>query len=55
MRAPADGTVEDIDNFNTACMGTNKGVYWNLGLTEGIDHADQVGVFTVPATVSAPL
>lgn len=52
MRAPAHEAAQDIDHFNMASIGTNRGVYWDLGLTEGIDHADEVGVFTVPGTVS---
>ncbi len=43
--------IKSIDEFDTAAVERNKGVYWDLGLTEGIDHADQVGVFTDDATV----
>jgi hypothetical protein len=51
MRGPALGTVDEIDNFNMASIQANRGVYWHLGLTEGVDHADEVGVFTDTATV----
>ncbi|KAK3986414.1 hypothetical protein QBC44DRAFT_352444 [Cladorrhinum sp. PSN332] len=50
MRAPSNETVRDINTFNRNAIQTNRGVYWDLGLTEGIDHADQIGVFTVPDT-----
>ncbi|KAH7110023.1 hypothetical protein B0J13DRAFT_489877 [Dactylonectria estremocensis] len=50
MRGPASEPIQDIVGFNRASIPGNRGVYWDLGLTEGIDHADEVGVFTVPAT-----
>jgi hypothetical protein len=52
MRAPANQPVQDINIFNSAFLLANRGVYWDLGLTEGVDHADQIGVFTDPNTVS---
>jgi hypothetical protein len=52
MRAPANQPVQDIKTFNRAAIPRNRGVYWDLGLTEGVDHADEVGVFTDPDTVS---
>ncbi|KAL2022642.1 hypothetical protein VTK56DRAFT_4986 [Thermocarpiscus australiensis] len=55
MRAPENAPAGDIDVFNTAAMATNKGTYWHLGLTEGVDHADEVGVFTDPATYNQVL
>lgn len=53
MRAPEGGPVQEFGNFETANLGANMGIYTHLGLTEGVDHADEVGVFTDPATVSA--
>jgi hypothetical protein len=55
MRAPALEPVQDIHTFNSTFIPANQGVYWDLGLTEGIDHADQVGVFTDPNTVSTTM
>lgn len=52
MRGPANGAILDSGIFKVATITANRGVYWDLGVTEGIDHADQVGVFTVPTTVS---
>ncbi|KAL2829068.1 hypothetical protein BJY01DRAFT_261389 [Aspergillus pseudoustus] len=57
MRGPDEGggpVRDDIGSFSTAALGENKGVYWHLGVTEGIDHADEVGVFTVKETVRMP-
>lgn len=52
MCGPANNRIDDSDNFDRNVIIRNRGVYWNLGVTEGIDHADQVGVFTVATTVS---
>jgi len=52
MRGPANTQIQDAVIFNTAAITANRGVYWDFGVTEGIDHADQVGVFTVDSTVS---
>ncbi|KAL4732938.1 hypothetical protein BDV11DRAFT_214669 [Aspergillus similis] len=46
MRGPEGNTIQDITNFDTQAPARNRGVYWHLGVTEAIDHADQVGVFT---------
>jgi hypothetical protein len=54
MRGPDDNLIDDSDNFNRNAITNNRGMYWHFGVTEGIDHADQVGVFTVPTTVSSP-
>jgi hypothetical protein len=54
MCGPANNPIDDSDNFDRNTVTNNRGVYWHLGVTEGIDHADQVGVFTVATTVSPP-
>ncbi|KAK4247561.1 hypothetical protein C7999DRAFT_41106 [Corynascus novoguineensis] len=46
MRAPENAPVQNINIFNSNSIPANRGVYWDLGLTEGVDHADQIGVFT---------
>ncbi|KAF2281279.1 uncharacterized protein EI97DRAFT_497915, partial [Westerdykella ornata] len=49
MDGPADGVnnpSNDITNFNRGALAMNRGSYWKFGVTGGIDHADQVGVFT---------
>ncbi|KLU90767.1 hypothetical protein MAPG_10618 [Magnaporthiopsis poae ATCC 64411] len=46
MRGPENAIIRDSDQFDRDSIGNNRGVYWDLGVTEGIDHADQVGVFT---------
>jgi hypothetical protein len=55
MRTPENQPVQGIQAFNLAAVPKNKGVYWDLGLTEGIDHADEVGVFTDPDMVSSAI
>ncbi|OJJ94837.1 hypothetical protein ASPACDRAFT_64772 [Aspergillus aculeatus ATCC 16872] len=50
MRGPKENEIKDSTNFNTLALASNRGVYWHLGVTEAIDHADQVGVFTAAAT-----
>lgn len=54
MRAPDSGPLRNIGTFdeNNIQAPVNRGTYWDLGASEGIDHADQIGVFTDPATVS---
>jgi hypothetical protein len=52
MCGPAGNPIRDSVNFNPAALASNRGVYWHFGETEGIDHADQVGVFADPVTVS---
>lgn len=54
MRGPENrnNPIYESDFFNTAALASNRGVYWHFGVTEGIDHADEVGVFTDAATVS---
>ncbi|KAL2834242.1 hypothetical protein BDW59DRAFT_178741 [Aspergillus cavernicola] len=52
MRGPEGNQIQDSTNFNTQTPAGNRGVYWDLGVTEAIDHADQVGVFTIAATVN---
>jgi hypothetical protein len=52
MCGPENNPIGNTNNFNAGNITTNLGVYWNLGVTEGIDHADQIGVFTDPNTVS---
>jgi hypothetical protein len=53
MCGPADNLIRDSVDFDAAVLASNRGVYWHFGETEGIDHADQVGVFTDPVTVSS--
>jgi len=49
MRGPDDQHVFNVANFQ---FNNRKGRYWHIGVNESIDHADQIGVFTDPATVS---
>jgi len=54
MDGPVNGPI-DNGSFaaKLAAVGTAgvKGIYWHLGTNSTIDHADQIGVFTHPATV----
>jgi hypothetical protein len=34
--------------------GSKGVVFWHFGVMEGIDHADEVGVFTVKETACIP-
>lgn len=49
MRGPDDQHVFDVANFQA---NNRNGRYWHIGVNETIDHADQIGVFTNPETVS---
>lgn len=55
MCGPANNPIPDSDRFDRTAITSNRGVYWHFRVTEGIDHADQVGVLTVAATVSVLL
>ncbi len=57
MNGPVSGPIRDGRNFAAQLHAAAKpaalqGVYWHLGSNSTIDHADQIGVFTDPATVS---
>ncbi|KAH6967757.1 hypothetical protein BKA56DRAFT_597124 [Ilyonectria sp. MPI-CAGE-AT-0026] len=57
MRGPNDAQVREISQFPrnlptpAAALGAAGPVrYWHFGINETMDHADQIGVFTDPAT-----
>lgn len=55
MRGPEGSDIRSVDAFNTSKLESNCGVYWDMGTTYGIDHEDEVGVFTDTAVVSYEL
>ncbi|RFU30456.1 hypothetical protein B7463_g5852, partial [Scytalidium lignicola] len=50
MNGPNNNQVYNIQGFAGAPAAPQAGRYWHIGVNETIDHADQIGVFTDPAT-----
>ena len=54
MRGPSERWITDASALSLALLaeGGGKGRYWHLGINKTMDHADEIGVFTVGETVS---
>jgi hypothetical protein len=55
MRGPDDSVVRSISSFSPLNnTSTNaRGVYWDFGLNDRMDHSDEIGVFVEETTVSS--
>jgi hypothetical protein len=51
MRGPTDLLVRKIETFPDTNIGDNRGLYWNLGVHDRMDHIDEVGVYVEETTV----
>lgn len=51
MRGPTDLLVRKIETFPDTSIGDNRGLYWNLGVHDRMDHIDEVGVYVEETTV----
>jgi hypothetical protein len=54
MRGPRSAEIRAIADFPDTVAGIASALraYWDLGINYTIDHADEIGVFTDPSTVS---
>jgi hypothetical protein len=51
MRGPTDLLVRKIGAFPKARIGDARGLYWNFGVHDQMDHIDEVGVYVEETTV----
>jgi hypothetical protein len=58
MRGPNGAEVSEVHRFpirafeSVEMADLARGVYWHMGINKTMDHADEIGVFTVGQTVS---
>jgi hypothetical protein len=51
MRGPTDLLVRKIETFPRTNIDDTRGLYWNLGVHDRMDHIDEVGVYVDETTV----
>jgi len=51
MRGPTDLLVRKIGAFPKTRIGDARGLYWNFGVNDQMDHIDEVGVYVEETTV----
>lgn len=51
MRGLTDLLVRKIKTFPHTNIGDNRGLYWNLGVHDRMDHIDEIGVYVEETTV----
>ena len=54
MRGPWDDQIREIAAFprDLTAVHSAREAYWHLGINHTMDHADEIGIFTDPDTVS---